>query len=269
MAAGFVKRPSGTGTAFGHDRNRHRTKGPRTGGTDRRDTGSHDPGPARQKAMSSGERAATGSEGASAPEGSGRTGSRSGSCEPGGPRASAHGPSGGTEASAEDPAGRGITDFGPGNRQGKEEEREFRIRRAANRQGFGPDGEPAGKPEGLRPQGTPEDAGPGPVPVTALEKAHCGRPASAEPDAKGQWGPAAMPGPITVWGTRAYRALPVGPAPLRLVVPACHRALIPAHLCVVIPAKAGMTGLALASAVRVVWQAWINPDSPLPSPHFA
>ena len=70
-------------------------------------------------------------------------------------------------------------------------------------------------------------------------------------------------------GACAYRALPVGPAPLRLVVPACHRALIPAHLCVVIPAKAGMTGLALASAVRVVWQAWINPDSPLPSPHFA
>jgi hypothetical protein len=33
-----------------------------------------------------------------------------------------------------------------------------------------------------------------------LETAHCERPASAEPDAKGQWGPAAMPGPITVWG---------------------------------------------------------------------
>ena len=72
-----LKRPSGT------DRNRHRTKGLRAGGTDRRDTGSSDPGPARQKAMSSGKRAATGSEGTSVPEGSGRTGFRPGSCEPG------------------------------------------------------------------------------------------------------------------------------------------------------------------------------------------
>ena len=268
MAAGFVKRPSGTGTAFGHDRNRHRTKGPRTGGTDRRDTGSHDPGPARQKAMSSGERAATGSEGASAPEGSGRTGSRPGSCEPGGPRASAHGPSGGTEASAEDPAGRGITDFGPGNRQGKEEEREFRIRRAANRQGFGPDGEPAGKPEGLRPQGTPEDAGPGPVPVTALEKAHCGRPASAEPDAKGQWGPAAMPGPSTVWGMRL--SCPAG----RSGAPPACRSGVPSRPHSGAPLRRHSSesrddGTGVGLGVCVVWQAWINPDSPLPSPHFA
>jgi hypothetical protein len=55
--------------------------------------------------------------------------------------------SGGTKASAEDPAGRGFKGFGRRNCQGKEEEREFRIRRAANRQGFGPDGEPAGNPE--------------------------------------------------------------------------------------------------------------------------
>src|SRR5689334_8625457 len=33
-----------------------------------------------------------------------------------------------------------------------------------------------------------------------LETAHRERPVSADPDAKGQWGPAAMPAPITVWG---------------------------------------------------------------------
>jgi hypothetical protein len=41
------------------------------------------------------------------------------------------------------------------NGNGREAEREFQIRRAANRQGFGPDGEPAGKPERLRPGRTP------------------------------------------------------------------------------------------------------------------
>jgi len=55
--------PIGTGTAFGHGWNRHRTTGLRAGGTDRRDTGSHDPGPARRKAMSSDKRAATGAKG--------------------------------------------------------------------------------------------------------------------------------------------------------------------------------------------------------------
>ena len=84
-----------------------------------------------------------------------------------GPRASAHGPSGGTKASAEDPAGGDVGISVHDDAKGQEEEREFRIRRAANRQGFGPDGEPSGTPEGLRPGGTPEEAGPGPVLVTA------------------------------------------------------------------------------------------------------
>ena len=134
----------------------------------RPDTGSSDRGPARQKAMLSGKRAATGSEGASASEGSGRTGFRPGSCEPGmDPAFRRMTMSGGTEASAEDPAGRDDRGFGLCNRQGKEEGLTFRIRRAANRQGFGPVGEPPGTPGGLRPRRTPEDAGPGFALVTA------------------------------------------------------------------------------------------------------
>ena len=65
------------------DRNRFRTNGLRACGPARQDTGPSGSGPARQKAMPSGKRAATGSEGASASEGSGRTGFRPGSCEPG------------------------------------------------------------------------------------------------------------------------------------------------------------------------------------------
>lgn len=179
-----------------------RTKGLRAGGPGRPDTGSSDRGPARQRAMSSDKRAATGSEGTSVPEGSGRTGFRPGSCEPGmDPELRLMAMSGGTKASAEDPAQREFTGFGPGKRQGREEGREFRIRRAANRQGFGPVGEPPGKPEeasalnGLRRMRGQDLSW-----LARLETAHCERPASAEPDAKGQWGPAAMPGPITVWG---------------------------------------------------------------------
>src|SRR3954462_11229215 len=40
-----------------------------------------------------------------------------------------------------------------------------------------------------------------------LETAHRERPVSTEPQTKGQWGPAAMPAPITVWGCE--------PSPLR------------------------------------------------------
>ena len=65
---------------------------------------------------------------------------------PAGPRISVHGLSGGTEASAEDPAGRG-TPASADDPPRREEGCKSRIRRAANRQGFGPDGEPAGKPE--------------------------------------------------------------------------------------------------------------------------
>ena len=87
-------------------------------------------------------------------------------------------------------------------RAGKQE-RKFQIRRAANRQGFGPDGEPAGKPErasGLR--RTPEGAGPEPpVRHSALEIAQRVCLASqARFAATGQWGPAAMPAPITRFG---------------------------------------------------------------------
>ena len=66
----------------------------------------------------------------------------------------------------------------PRNRRWREAGREFRIRRAANRQGFGPDGEPAGKPEcGFGSGRTPEEAAPGP-PVQArhLETAQRGMP---------------------------------------------------------------------------------------------
>ena len=74
-----------------------------------------------------------------------------------------------------------------------------------------PSGEPpglrpcAGSPRGnrtrLRPRTDPGGSGARTLFwLPPLETAHCERPASAEPDAKGQWGPAAMPGPITVWG---------------------------------------------------------------------
>jgi len=77
----------------------------------------------------------------------GRTGLRPGGCETGGPRVSAHGPPGRTEASAEDPAGRGPEASAEGP-QGWEAGRKSQICRAANRQGFGPVGEPAGNPDG-------------------------------------------------------------------------------------------------------------------------
>ena len=75
----------------------------------------------------------------------GRTGLRPGGCETGGPRASAHGPSGGTEASAEDLAitGTGASALGP--RWG-EEGREFRTAERRTARASALVGEPAGKP---------------------------------------------------------------------------------------------------------------------------
>ena len=66
--------------------------------------------------------------------------------------------SGGTEAPAEDPAGREIG-ASASKSPGQEAGRKFQIRRAANRQGSGPVGEPPGAPSGLRPGRTPEDCG--------------------------------------------------------------------------------------------------------------
>ena len=56
-----------------------------------------------------------------------------------------------------------------------------------------------GHQEGFGPNGLRRTRGQDLSWLPPLEKAHPGRPASAEPDEKGQWGPAAMPGPITVW----------------------------------------------------------------------
>ena len=152
-----MKETIGTQATFGHVGNRHRTKSLRAGGTDRRDTGSSDRGPARQEAAPSGKRTATGSEGTSVPEAVGQDRASAWELRTRcGPRASAHG-----HAKAEprlrpriqpDAISRASVHE---NGNGREAEREFQIRRAANRQGFGPDGEPAGKPSGLRPGRTP------------------------------------------------------------------------------------------------------------------
>ena len=93
-----------------------------------------------------GPRAATGGTGASAPDLSGRTGFRPGSCETGGPRTQVHG------RQAEPRLRLRIQPFPepklrPRVRDWREEGRKFRIRQAANRQGFGPVGEPAGQPD--------------------------------------------------------------------------------------------------------------------------
>ena len=42
-----------------------------------------------------------------------------------------------------------------------------------------------------------------------LETAHREGFVSAEPDAEGQWGPAAMPAPITVWGLNPVYRFPL------------------------------------------------------------
>lgn len=85
------------------------------------------------------------------PEPSGRTGFRPGSCETGGPRAQVHGPPGRPEASAKgNPAESRNRCFGGGSVGQQDPEPRFRNCQAANRQGFGPDGEPAGKPKGAQ-----------------------------------------------------------------------------------------------------------------------
>ena len=155
-----------------------------------------------------GRRAVTGGEGASASCSPGRTGaSAPGAAKPGrDPELRLMDLSGGTRASALDPAGRGTKGFGRRNRQGKEAGLRFQIRRTANRRGFGPDGEPAGE-SGLSFGSfrTPEDAGPGLRPwFPLLETARRLCLASqAGSDAKGQWGPAAMSAPITASGELA------------------------------------------------------------------
>jgi len=87
-----------------------------------------------------------------------------------------------------------------GNADGKEEGLRFLIRRAANRPGFGPAGSHRGHHKGFGPDGLRRMRGRDLSRLPRLETAHRERPASAEPDTKGQWGPAAMPGPITVRG---------------------------------------------------------------------
>lgn len=145
-AAGFVKRPTGTGClrAEGTDQAGHRTFGFRTGPTES-GTSVRAPSPERKSA--------------SARDVSGRTGFRPGSCETAGtqgfgrwtcqaePRLRPR------IASAIAPRlRRRCGDDGNGGRESP-------ICQAANRQGFGPDGEPAGNPEGARsPEGLREAA---------------------------------------------------------------------------------------------------------------
>ena len=60
-----------------------------------------------------------------------------------------------------------------------------------------------GHHRGFGPDGLRRMWGQGSPWLPRLETAHRERPVSAEPDTKGQWGPAAMPAPITVWGRPA------------------------------------------------------------------
>jgi len=79
----------------------------------------------------------------------------------------------------------------------------FSIRQAANRQGFGPDGEPAGKPEdGLRPGEGPRKPAPEPPVQVRFRNRPRGLPRLPGwvSPATGQWGPAATPAPITFRG---------------------------------------------------------------------
>jgi len=85
------------------------------------------------------------------PEPSGRTELRPGSCETGRPRMQVHGLPGRPEASAKGkPAGTRNRCFGGGSAGQQDLGPRFRNCQAANRQGFGPDGEPAGKPKGAQ-----------------------------------------------------------------------------------------------------------------------
>ena len=140
-AAGFVKRPSVS----------NRPSGGReaTGGTP--DLRVQDQ-PGGKRDFGSG--AATGKEGASAPDLPGRTGFRPGSCETGGPRTSVHGRQAETEASAEDPAIIGTGASAEGPRWG-EAGREFQTAERRTARASALVGEPAGKP-------APASAGKGP-----------------------------------------------------------------------------------------------------------
>jgi hypothetical protein len=143
-AACFVKRPHGDQAAFG--------RAGRQGGTKAF-------GP-RNRPAEAGLRFARRHRrgGASAARRRAGPGFGPGAANPAGPRISVHGLSGGTEASAEDPVFSGTAaSAGVPKRRGRG--CEFPIRRAANRQGFGPDGEPAGNPEGgFGRRRTPEEA---------------------------------------------------------------------------------------------------------------
>ena len=93
-----------------------------------------------------GQRDATGREGTSVPDRPGRTGFRPGSCEIGGtqdfgPWTARRNPGFGRGSCRK--RGQGLR---PETTPGEEEELRFEIRQAANRQGSGPVGEPAGKP---------------------------------------------------------------------------------------------------------------------------
>jgi len=137
------------------------------------------------------------------PEPSGRTELRPGSCETGRPRMQVHGLPGRPEASAKGkPAGTRNRCFGGGSAGQQDLGPRFRNCQAANRQGFGPDGEPAGKPEGAQAPEGPRRIGiraPGSGPN--LETAQRGLPRlpGLVSPAKGQWGLAATPAPITLW----------------------------------------------------------------------
>jgi hypothetical protein len=146
-AAGFVKRPSVSRRPSG------------TWETIRRDTGPSGSGPARRKAgLRSTRRHRRGRSFGSGFAGQDRASAR----ELRNRRTQDLGPwtPGGTEASAEDQAifGTAASAKEPGWREAG---RKFQIRQPANRQGFGPVGEPAGKPRsGFGRHGTPEEAAP-------------------------------------------------------------------------------------------------------------
>jgi hypothetical protein len=148
--------------------------------------------------------------GASAPGSFGQDRASARELRNGGPRMQVHGPPGGTEASAEDPAGRG-TGASAEEPPGWEAGRKFQICRAANRQGFGPVGEPAGKPEGASASDGPRRKrrrGPRSR-RRPLETARRGTPRlPGKVPATGQWGPAATPAPINFRG-QSSRCRPV------------------------------------------------------------
>jgi hypothetical protein len=151
-----------------------------------------------------GPRAATGPREASASTGSGRTGLRLGSCEPGNdPGLRSMDLPGGTRASAPDPAGRGTKGFGRRCPPGWEEKLRLRNRQRRTARASALSGSPRGNRKEASACGwTPEEAGPwlcssglgsGRRPS---KQPSAGDAASAGSSATGQWGPAAMPAPI-------------------------------------------------------------------------